>query len=68
MLAICPNCGKVIEKPNKEIKNSYFCVSAYICDRCNNCFKVGFNSLRFPPQESENVAFVSNASKNNIRA
>jgi len=38
-MAKCPNCGKVVDKPDKSLKNSFFNIQAYTCDKCFKHFK-----------------------------
>jgi transposase-like protein len=38
----CPNCGKKLEKPDKKIENSHFCLAAYTCTECGTNFKVSY--------------------------
>jgi transposase-like protein len=39
----CPNCGKEVEKPARELKNHSFTIQSYICEKCHHNFKVTIN-------------------------
>ena len=41
----CPNCGKEVEKPSRELKNHSFTIQAYDCKKCHNHFNVTVNHL-----------------------
>jgi DNA-directed RNA polymerase subunit M/transcription elongation factor TFIIS len=36
----CPNCGNMLETPDKKIENALFCIAAYTCTSCGHRFKV----------------------------
>jgi transposase-like protein len=42
-MAHCPNCGKEVEKPSRELKNYSFIIQAYNCEKCHHNFKVTIN-------------------------
>ena len=42
-MAHCPNCGREVFKPSRVLKNHYFAIEAYECQKCNHNFKVTIN-------------------------
>ncbi|MCW3982681.1 MAG: hypothetical protein NWE96_01640 [Candidatus Bathyarchaeota archaeon] len=38
-MAACPNCGEEVEKPSKVLKNRFFSVERYNCEKCHFMFK-----------------------------
>jgi len=43
----CPNSGKEISKPSKELKNNSFTIQAYNCEKCHHNFKVTINQAEY---------------------
>ena len=42
-MAKCPDCGKIVEKPDKTWKYGNFSVNAYTCKNCNIRFREYFD-------------------------
>jgi predicted RNA-binding Zn-ribbon protein involved in translation (DUF1610 family) len=38
-MAACPNCGEEIKKPAKVLKNQFFSIEGYNCNKCHLMFK-----------------------------
>ena len=35
----CPHCGSPLDKPERKIENSAFCIELYECKQCGTSFK-----------------------------
>lgn len=38
-LVKCPQCGNMLTKPEKSLKNCFFTIDSYTCACCGHCFK-----------------------------